>query len=28
MAFEGGWLSLYVKGNERLARPVRSLPIQ
>ena len=28
MDFEGGWLDFSVKGNERLARPVRSLPIQ
>ncbi len=26
--FEDGWLDDYVKFNERLARPVRSLPIQ
>lgn len=26
--FEDGWLSYYVKDYERLARPVRSLPIQ
>ena len=28
MAFEDGWLYGYGKGSERLARPVRSLPIQ
>lgn len=28
MDFEDGWLDDDVKGNERLARPVRSLPIQ
>ncbi|MFY0750164.1 hypothetical protein [Pseudomonas sp. NFX5] len=28
MAFEGGWLYYNGKFNERLARPVRSLPIQ
>lgn len=28
MDFEDGWLHRYGKGNERLARPVRSLPIQ
>ncbi|WP_166219763.1 hypothetical protein [Pseudomonas atagonensis] len=28
MDFEGGWLGYYVKGGERVARPVRSLPIQ
>ena len=28
MFFEVGWLSLNVKDYERLARPVRSLPIQ
>lgn len=28
MAFEDGWLNSNDKGNERLARPVRSLPIQ
>lgn len=28
MAFEDGWLTSFGKGNERLARPVRSLPIQ
>jgi len=28
MVFEDGWLSYYVKVYERLARPVRSLPIQ
>lgn len=28
MDFEDGWLSDYAKGSERLARPVRSLPIQ
>ena len=28
MAFGDGWLSLYGKSLERLARPVRSLPIQ
>lgn len=28
MGFEDGWLSLSVKISERLARPVRSLPIQ
>ncbi|WP_330208919.1 hypothetical protein [Pseudomonas sp. Z13] len=26
--FGDGWLSIYAKGGERLARPVRSLPIQ
>ena len=28
MDFEDGWLGNDVKGHERLARPVRSLPIQ
>ncbi|MBT9268540.1 hypothetical protein KKQ10_27050 [Pseudomonas sp. MG-9] len=28
MDFEGGWVDCYGKGNERLVRPVRSLPIQ
>ncbi|EFQ62423.1 hypothetical protein PFWH6_3949 [Pseudomonas fluorescens WH6] len=28
MAFEDGWLDYHAKDNERLARPVRSLPIQ
>ena len=28
MAFEDGWLTYNDKDNERLARPVRSLPIQ
>ena len=28
MDFGGGWLSYHGKSNERLARPVRSLPIQ
>lgn len=28
MGFEGGWLSLSDKSGERVARPVRSLPIQ
>ena len=28
MDFGVGWLFIYGKGNERLARPVRSLPIQ
>jgi hypothetical protein len=28
MVFEDGWLSISGKGDERLARPVRSLPIQ
>ena len=28
MAFEDGWLGYHVKYDERLARPVRSLPIQ
>lgn len=28
MVFEGGWLYYYVKYHERVARPVRSLPIQ
>ncbi|NMX92041.1 MULTISPECIES: hypothetical protein [unclassified Pseudomonas] len=28
MDFEDGWLNIYAKLNERLARPVRSLPIQ
>jgi len=28
MVFGDGWLYYYVKSNERLARPVRSLPIQ
>ncbi|NWD49059.1 hypothetical protein [Pseudomonas gingeri] len=28
MDFEDGWLHYYAKNHERLARPVRSLPIQ
>ncbi|AZD86561.1 Phage protein [Pseudomonas chlororaphis subsp. aureofaciens] len=28
MDFEGGWLGFSAKGNERVARPVRSLPIR
>lgn len=28
MAFEDGWLYIFGKHDERLARPVRSLPIQ
>ena len=28
MDFEDGWLYNYVKNDERVARPVRSLPIQ
>lgn len=28
MVFEGGWLALNYKDTERVARPVRSLPIQ